>query len=390
MLTRSASVILSASEDGYVAYDMRRDRLYRLNPTAALIVELCDGTRDRAQLRHDLQPAVGSNWTHWNDWLDTVIDDQLLLGAAPNEAAAPVDTATAHAAGALARRADDLQCRDRVLAAFVCQQRADELAPDDPAMARRLGELAHIVGRRDEARRAYGRYLASCPDDAEVAHLMTALTESGPPPRVSDRCLTQLYERFAPFYDENMIGELDYCAPERLHHSATVALGPRGDLDVLDLGCGTGLNGVQWRPQARRLVGVDLSEPMVARARARRRYDTLETAEITAWLAREPTERFDVIVACDTLIYFGDLAQVVEPARRHLAPGGIVAFSVERGETDPFTLSDSGRFTHHPDHVARVVATAGLTLVSLDETCVRYEYGEPVTALLPPARRRDA
>lgn len=384
-LTRSATVILSPTEDGYVAYDTQRDRLYRLNPTAALLVELCDGTRDRARLRQDLEPAIGSDWAHWNDWLDTAIDDQLLRSTAPDEATVTGDTATLDAR-ALARHADELQRRDRVLAAFICQERADELAPDDPVMARRLGELAHIVGRRDDARRAYGRYLTRCPDDAEVAHLMTALTESGPPPRVSDRCLTQLYERFAPFYDENMTGELDYCAPERLHQAAALALGTQGDLAVLDLGCGTGLNGVQWRPQARRLVGVDLSEPMVARARTRGQYDALETAEITAWLAREPRERFDVIVACDTLIYFGDLAQVVEPARRHLAPDGIVAFSVEQGGTDPFALSDSGRFTHHPDHVARVVAAAGLTLVSLDDTCVRYEYGEPVTALLAVCR----
>ena len=144
MLTRSASVILSPSEDGYVAYDTRHDRLYRLNPTAALIVELCDGTRDRAQLRHDLQPAVGSNWAHWNDWLDTAIDDQLLLAAAPTEAAVPVATGTAHDAGALARHADDLQRRDRVLAAFVCQQRADELALDDPVMARHDAHMGAI------------------------------------------------------------------------------------------------------------------------------------------------------------------------------------------------------------------------------------------------------
>ena len=85
-LTRSASVILSPNEDGYIAYDTQRDRLYRLNPTAALVVELCDGTRDRAQLRQDLEPAVGSDWTQWDDWLDTALADQLVRGTAPGEA----------------------------------------------------------------------------------------------------------------------------------------------------------------------------------------------------------------------------------------------------------------------------------------------------------------
>ena len=36
-------------------------------------------------------------------------------------------------------------------------------------------------------------------------------------------------------------------------------------LDVLDAGCGTGLCGPLVAPYARRLVGVDLSEAMLAR-----------------------------------------------------------------------------------------------------------------------------
>ena len=50
---------------------------------------------------------------------------------------------------------------------------------------------------------------------------------------------------------------------------------------------------------------------MVERARKRNIYDSLETAEITAWLARQPSQRYDVIAICDTLIYFGDLRQVL-------------------------------------------------------------------------------
>ena len=382
-LRLSPSVLLSAAEDGYVAYDVRLDRLYRLNPTAALIVELCDGTRDLEQLQADLEPLVGDGWQGCQDWIDTAMRDRLVIltsDAPPNAAAiAPPDAAT------LSTQADRLQHRDRVLAAYLCQQRAAELAPNDADMWLRLGELAHIVGRRDEARIAYQHYLSQCPDDAVVAHLLTALKDAAPPPRVSDRCIEQLYSRFAPFYDENMTGELDYCAPDRLHDAvvATLAtLGGHGRLNVLDLGCGTGLSGELWRARAERLVGVDLSPEMIIRARTRGVYDRLDTAEITRWLARETSDRFDLIIACDTLIYFGDLTQFVEPAATHLEPGGLLGFTVERGGTHPFRLSDSGRFAHHRDHVSGVTTAAGLTLLSLSETVVRFEYGEPVTGLI--------
>ena len=378
------AVLLSASEDGYVAYDVRRDRLYRLNPTAALIVELCDGTRSLGQLQTDLAPLVADDWQGCLDWIDTAVRDRLVIDE--DNADAPPDPTSTLDAAELSTQADRLQRRDRVLAAYLCQQRATELAPDDPNMQLRLGELAHIVGRRDEARVAYQHYLRQCPDDAEIALLLTALTDAAPPPRVSDRCIEQLYSRFAAFYDENMTGELDYCAPDRLRDAVVAALGDDQRLAVLDLGCGTGLSGALWRARAARLVGIDLSPEMIAHARTRGIYDRLETAEITDWLAREKSDRFDLVIACDSLIYFGDLAQVVAPAVTCLRPGGLLGFTVERGGTDPFRLSDSGRFAHHRDHVSQVAGAAGLTLLSLDETIVRYEYGEPVTALIVVCR----
>ena len=307
MLVLSPSIVLSAAEAGYVAYDVRLDRLYRLNPTAALILELCDGTRDRDGLRTDLEPVVGGGWQGWLDWIDTALNDRLVIDLAEASAEGTADAQASGAgldAAALARHADDLQHRDRVLAAFVCQERAAELAPSAPDVLLRLGELAHIVGRRETARQAYQRYLAERPDDAEVAHLVTALTDAAAPPRVSDRCIEQLYSRFAAFYDENMTGELEYCAPDRLYDAVSRALAVGGEpgclaaLDVLDLGCGTGLSGGRWRPLAARLIGIDLSPEMIAHARARGVYDSLETAEITGWLSRHRADRFDLILAC--------------------------------------------------------------------------------------------
>ena len=46
---------------------------------------------------------------------------------------------------------------------------------------------------------AYQRYVSQHPHDAEIVHLLTALTDAAPPPRTSDQCIEQLYSRFAPF-----------------------------------------------------------------------------------------------------------------------------------------------------------------------------------------------
>ena len=99
-------------------------------------------------------------------------------------------------------------------------------------------------------------------------------------------------------------------------------------LDVLDAGCGTGLCGPLVAPYARRLVGVDLSEGMLARARARNVYDELVRRELTAYL-HDCTGAFDVIVSADTLVYFGPLEEVLAAAGNALRAGGVLIFTVE-------------------------------------------------------------
>src|SRR3954470_13565333 len=154
-LRLSASVLISPSTDGYLLYDTVAARLHRLNPAASLIAELCDGTRDLDALRESLLPLVGdAGWEACRAWIGQA-------QAAGLFALDTVDDRPAPSAQALTAMADRLRDRDQVLAAFICQQRAAELGPENPRMWYRLGELAHIVGRRDEARAAYERYFES-------------------------------------------------------------------------------------------------------------------------------------------------------------------------------------------------------------------------------------
>lgn len=371
----SPSVVVSTGDEGYVAYQTETDQLHRLNATAALILELSDGSRDLNGIVELLRSVL--NESAIRAWVDSAVRDGLLVnGDATRE---PLTAAQ------LVEAADELRSQGRVFPAFICQNRAAELAPEDAAICYRLGQLAHILGRRAEAREAYERYAVWFPDDAEVAHLLISLRDEAPPPRASDRCIEQLYAQFASYYDKSMVGDLEYQAPDRIVEALTAFVGDRRDLEVLDLGCGTGLSGERLKPWAKRLVGIDLSPHMVERALARGCYDTLETAEITSWLAAGDS-KFDLIVACDCLIYFGDLAQVIVPASRRLRPDGMVICTVEKGETHPFRLTDSGRYTHHADHLAEVATQAGMELVRCDMVFLRIEYGEEVHGLLAVMR----
>ena len=377
----NSTVLLSPIVDGYVAYDTDTDRLHRLNATASLIVELCDGTREIEQIETSVRALLPKNETSaLREWFKEALENNLLV--------ASHDKPAKHAslsADQLAKLADRLRERGKIQTAYLCQKQAAELKPDCASKWADLGELAHIAGLRQEARNSYEHYLTIQPDDAEVQHILVALRDEAPPSRMPDKCIQQLYERFSSFYDSNLIEELEYVVPEKLNEVIELVFPGRKDLKILDLGCGTGLSGERFRERAGVLDGIDLSSEMISMARKRKLYDSLEVAEITSWLSEteqpyheDEVRRYDLIVACDTLIYFGDLSQVILPASRVLNNGGAIAFSVERSEHPSYVLTDSGRYAHHFEYIKQVARSAGLTVEVHREEFLRMEYGEEV------------
>jgi len=387
VLLRNPAVALAPTEDGYLAYDIQSGQLHRLNAAAALIIELCDGTQTTDDIIAQVStfiPGEGAE-AGCRAWIDSALESGLLKAIAPGD---PLPEAPALTE--FTGLANTLRKQGQVLAAFVCQHYAVyEMSEPDADDWDALAVLAHIVGRREDAREAYERYLELDPDDAEVEHILVSLRDEAPPARASDKAITQLYERFAEFYEKNMVTDLEYKGPERLAEALRLHLGEPSDrrLDVLELGVGTGLAGRHLRPRAKRLVGIDLSPEMLEHAKATGCYDALDVAEITAWLARPGMTTFDLIVACDTLIYFGDLRQVLVPAAKHLRSGGTLAFTVERGDGESFKLTDSGRYAHSEAHIRAAAADAGLSVASVGEAVIRWEYGHEVVGLVTVLRR---
>ncbi|WP_298864480.1 PqqD family peptide modification chaperone [uncultured Gimesia sp.] len=387
-----STVLVSPLADGYVAYDTETDRLHRLNATASLIVELCDGTREIEQIESLVRALLPKDETAaLRAWVSEALENDLLVSGHGKP--------TKHeslSADQLAKLADRLRERGKIQTAYLCQKQAAELKPECASKWADLGELAHIAGQREAARNSYEHYLTIEPDDAEVQHILVALRDEAPPSRMPDKCIQQLYERFSSFYDSNLIEELEYVVPEKLSEAIELVFPGRTDLKILDLGCGTGLSGERLRERAGVLDGIDLSSEMISMARKRNLYDSLEVAEITSWLKgaeaiieSEAGKRYDLIVACDTLIYFGDLSQVIQPASQLLKRGGAIAFSVERCEQPGYELTDSGRYAHHFEYIKQVARSAGLTVDVHHEEFLRMEYGEEVMGHIVVLSNRD-
>ncbi|MEO9080415.1 MAG: methyltransferase, partial [Rhodanobacter sp.] len=210
-----------------------------------------------------------------------------------------------------------------------------------------------------------------------------------PPPQADEAYVRTVFDAFAASFDEQLIKNLDYRAPEALVAALTARLeAPRAALDVLDGGCGTGLCGPLIRPYARRLVGVDLSGGMLEKATQRGGYDELVEAELVAWL-RADSSGWDIVLSADTLIYFGELVPVLSSAHAALRPGGWLAFTVEVLETeeDRFELSSSGRYRHSRTCVERGLATAGFRESVIAEESLRKELGKQVAGWVVLARK---
>jgi predicted TPR repeat methyltransferase len=272
--------------------------------------------------------------------------------------------------------------------------RALELQPDMRNIAIPYGQLLYKMNRIDAARAFYGKWCAAHPADPVAAHMLAAMDSgSGQPERASDDYVRATFDDFADSFDQQL-ESLQYRAPQILKNviDATLASSPANTrFNVLDLGCGTGLCGPLFQPLARRLVGVDLSSKMLAKAAARGCYQQLNFAEIGQFLRQCP-ERFDLALAADVLCYFGSLQETFAGVRAVLTDEGQFLFSLEDASNsgaearEGFALKPHGRYEHHRTYVTATLRAAGLEPVSMTNETLRFERRDPVIGLIVHAR----
>ncbi len=262
-----------------------------------------------------------------------------------------------------------------------------ERAPQWAAAWFALGEARENLGDLDAAAQAFRMSLVTDAADAQGAKPRLALIGRGEAlDGLPQAYVARLFDDYAWRFDKHLIKNLGYRAPALIAEALGAVAPARRFASALDLGCGTGLMGEPLRARVDRLAGVDLSAAMIAKARERGVYDELIIGDAAAPMRERPSA-FDLIVAADALVYFGDLAPLFAAVVTALTADGLFAFSVETCDGDGFRLEPTMRFAHSRAYIETTARKAGLRPRLIQSASTRRESGADAPGLICVAER---
>lgn len=281
---------------------------------------------------------------------------------------------------------------DQAAAAELYEQ-ALELVPDWTAGWVLLGEAHQKAGAVKAAVAAFERVQELDTAGLFGASLRLATLGAAPAPETPPSAYVEgLFDDYADRFETSLVKKLNYSVPQKLCDLAK----PQGPFETtIDLGCGTGLFGVEIAPSTQRLEGFDLSANMLAKAQEKGIYHHLGQADLSRLDAvaslsspERGLYRADLVSAADVLMYLGNLDVPFSLVCQLLRPKGWFAFSVEDAGEVPegFVLQQSLRYAHTQAYVQQLLSHHKFEIVDLVRTDIRMDGGKPVQGILFLAR----
>jgi predicted TPR repeat methyltransferase len=270
-----------------------------------------------------------------------------------------------------------------------CYRKAILIKPNYAQAYFNLGNTLKELGSLKDALGNYKIAIAIDSGFAEKCDHIIATINGLNPLRASDAYVAELFDGYAKDFESSLVGKLNYKTPTIIADYLKLLIPFKNiKLDILDLGCGTGLAGEVLIDLAKNLVGIDLSKEMLKLASAKNIYDRLVHSEIHHALNNEQDESFDVIVSSDVFVYIGDLKEIFDGVHNILKVGGFFAYSVEALNSmdniekilssSDYQLNDNGRYSHSSSYLMNLIDPKKFTLHKLKLEQIRLEKGLPV------------
>lgn len=261
----------------------------------------------------------------------------------------------------------ELNRLDRATATFM---KLLEYIPDSLEALFELGNIFASVQDYANATIFFERILEIDPANESARHAVAALT--GETTSVAPLAHVELlFDDLSGSFDQH-IEQLGYRAPEILKEML-IAVKPDAKFErAVDMGCGTGLSGIQFRPIATYLTGFDMSQKMVDFAYAKGVYDELEKNDVGHFLSTAK-QQYDLFIAADVFVYIGDLSEVFGIVKARAKQQACFVFSTEEALEQDFVLRPTGRYAHSRSYIERLAAANGFVLAASRSIDLRME-----------------
>lgn len=200
--------------------------------------------------------------------------------------------------------------------------------------------------------------------------------------------IKQYFDYTGEYFVEHWLIARQYRGHELIHMAITKVFSNNlTALDILDLGCGTGICGYFFKVNnvGRYITGVDISNRMLNIARGccikgKSVYNELIHTEITDFLRQEKNCQYDVIIFAEVLHYLSDFQLELELAKRSLKKRGVIVCLVRRKETEGIDFINRGDYFRHSESYVKNVAKE----IEMQISYISYSkiYGSQIDGIL--------
>ncbi len=242
--------------------------------------------------------------------------------------------------------------------------------------------------------KCYKEALKIKPDDTSCQYLLSTLSDNNEKKFISTpkQYTENLFDSYADNFEKDLLVNLEYKTPEHLYNLFINYLKQNNfsniKLNILDLGCGTGLIGEIFTQYTgfESITGVDLSQNMLNQAKKKNLYHDLIKSDINNFLSENINNTFNLITLADVLVYYGDLEELFTQIKTYLNSNNTtkyILFSVENEKTTlDYKLNKTGRFSHNVNYIRNILNKNNFCLISEEHCVLRKNKQESVAGIL--------
>lgn len=245
-----------------------------------------------------------------------------------------------------------------------------------------LGRAQCELGKISEATESFNRALHINPELNYARFWLSAINDQATTDTAKHRFVSRLFDGHAEDFDKILVDDLGYRIPWLVADELRSAIRTDTALDILDIGCGTGLCAESLRSITNTIVGIDLSRNMLAKAEKRGAYKELLHGDIVE-VMNKLDDKYDLVVAADVFIYVGNLSKAFQSCNSTLREAGLFAFSVELSDhQDGYMLRATGRYAHSVNYINSLATDNNFDILTEKNVLLRMDAGSEIRGMM--------